>query len=385
METPNPIDPAEFPVLNERIFFNHSAVTPLPARAAHALRDYADEAARMGSAAVGGWVERIATIRRTAAGLLGADPSEIAFAHNTTHGLMCVANSMRWRPGDNIVTAEHEFPANVYVWRNLARLGVALRTVPERPDHRFRIDDFIDRIDRRTRLLAISLVQYATGYRMPVEALAQVCRERGIRLCVDAIQAVGALPVDVAELGCDFLSADGHKWMLGPEGAGLFYVGKDRFDELTDAMTGWLGRPRFQDFADTAQPAINEARRFEEGALNVAGILALGQSLALLREVGQAAIVGLIEERTARLEAGLKALGFEIVSPRADGERSGMIAAWKKDIDPYDLVARLKRQRCDLSARRGWLRFAPHFYTPLEQIDEVLERLDKLMKASGKC
>ncbi|MCL5270205.1 MAG: aminotransferase class V-fold PLP-dependent enzyme, partial [bacterium] len=262
----------EFPVLGERIFLNHAADSPLPARSAAALHAFADEACLMGAAAWPRWAGRMSAARREAARLLGAADDDVAFIHNTTHGLLCIANSLPWRPGDNIVTAANEFPANVHPWRNLAERGVALRVVPERPDHRFCVDDFTARLDARTRLVAVSLVQYSTGYRMPAEMLAALCRERGVWFCLDAIQGLGALPAAVGDLGCDFLAADGRKWLLGADGAGVLYVRPDCVPIMNRSMVGWIGRPRRDDYDDLAQPPLPNARRFEEGAPNVGGL-----------------------------------------------------------------------------------------------------------------
>ena len=370
---------AEFPILKDLIFFNHAAVSPLPARAARALACYAEEAATLGGAAWPRWHGRLKQARAAAATLLGADLDEVAFAHNTTHGLLCVANSLPWRPGDNIVSAEHEFPADVHPWRNLAERGVALRRVPERPDYRFSIDDFIRAIDARTRLVAVSLVQYSTGYRMPVEALAEVCRARGILLCLDAIQGLGALPVRVRELGCDFLSADGHKWLLSPEGVGLLYVRKERLELFNQSMTGWTGRVRHWDYDDITLPPLPAAARFEEGAHNMAGIAALGASLALLIEVGMAEVWRRIEALSEQLAEGLAKLGCTIVSPRGALERSGILAFTREGLDPAALVKRLEtEERIYVTARRGWVRVSPHFYNQPEQIERFLSALVRL-------
>jgi len=367
--------PAEFPILDRSIFFNHAAVAPIPARSAEALRLFADEAALEGASAWGRWAERLKATRKAAASLLGCDLDEIGFVHNTTHGLLCLANSLPWRPGDNIVGIEHEFPANVHPWRNLRRLGVALRTVPESPDYRYGIDDFAERIDSRTRLVTTSLVNYSTGYRLPVEEISQLCRERDILFCLDAIQGVGAMPTRPGELGCDFLVADGHKWMLGPEGIGLLYVRKERMDVFNEAMTGWVGRVRSWDYGDLEQPLASTARRFEEGSYNMAGAAALGQSLALIDGLGIGRVWDRLDSLTARLAEGLTRKGYQITSPRGKGERSGIIAATREGLDPEVCARRLVDRDIHISARRGWLRFSPHFYNQPEQVDRVLDAL----------
>lgn len=289
-----------------------------------------------------------------------------------------MANSLPWRPGDNVLVAEHEFPANVHPWRNLASRGVACRTVPERDGGRFLIEDFIQRIDARTRLVAVSLVQYSTGFRMPVEELAQVCRERGILLCIDAIQALGAMPIDVAQLGCDFLTADGHKWLLAPEGFGILYVRKPLLDQMNDSMTGWVGRATPADYDHYDQPLVRAAKRFEEGSHCMSMAVAFEQSTALLLEVGLERIWNSIESLTDRLVDGIRELGFELISPRREGEKSGIVAFKLDGIDNKAWLRSLEEQNIFIASRRGWLRVSPHFYNQPDQIDALLDALKKL-------
>lgn len=371
-----PLDLAhEFPVLSHMNFLNHAAVAPLPRRSADIIHQFATEAMEQGSVAWPLWSGRVKLARTRAAQLLGAGEDEVAFVHNTTHGLLCVANSLPWRPGDNIVTAAGEFPANVHPWRNLAPLGVAVRTIAERPDRSFSPDDFAAAIDSRTRLIAISMVQYGTGCRMPVEALAEMCRSKNILLCLDAIQSLGAMPTRPDELGCDFLTADGHKWLLGPEGAGILYVKRDRLDMLGNAMTGWIGRVRPSDFADFDQPLLHAAARFEEGSHNAAGIGALGESIGLINELGIEEAWRCIEKLTAIIDEGARRLGFEIISPRAEGQRSGIIAITREGLDVESVSKALAERKIHVAARRGWLRLSPHFYNTAEQMDQFVSAL----------
>ncbi|MCE5229508.1 aminotransferase class V-fold PLP-dependent enzyme [bacterium] len=367
----------EFPILEKMNFLNHAAVSPLPRRAGEIIKQYASEAMEQGSDAWPVWWGRIQEARARAARLLGAGEDEIAFCHNTTHGLMCVANSLPWRPGDNIVTAAGEFPANVHPWRNLATRGVAVRTIAERPDRTFSAEDFAAAIDGRTRLIAISLVQYGTGCLMPIEAIAELCKKHGILLCLDGIQAIGAMPANVAEIGCDFMSADGHKWLMGPEGAGVLYVKRERLNILNDSMTGWIGRVRPLDFTDFDQPLAAGAVRFEEGSHNAVSIGALGESMGLINEVGIEEIWRRIEALTARIEEGASRLGFEIVSPRGDGFRSGIIAITKPGLDVDACAKALAERKIYVAARRGWMRLSPHFYNKMEQIEEFLEAIEQ--------
>lgn len=365
----------EFPILAERNFLNHAAVAPIPRRAADALRAFADDASRLGGVGWQRWAGRLNAARQSAADLLAVPADEIGFVHNTTHGLLCVANSLPWRPGDNIVSASGEFPANVVAWRNLRGQGVALRSIAERPDRTFSIDDFAAAIDNRTRLVAVSLVQYATGFRMPIEALADLCRSRGVLLSLDAIQAVGALPTRIPDLGCDFLSADGHKWMLAPEGLGVLWVRPSLIDQLNESMTGWVGRVRYWDFDDFDQPLQPTARRFEDGSYNMAAAVALAESLALLNETGIDRVWSNIESLTARLCDGVARLGFAVRSPRADGQRSGIVILAREGFDAVAAAKALDARNIHVVPRRGGLRVSPHFYNTRDQIDAFLAAL----------
>lgn len=369
----------EFPVLAQINFLNHAAVSPLPRRSAEIIKRFADEMMEVGAVVWPLWAARVKQARARTAQLLGAGEDEIAFAHNTTHGLMCIANSLPWRPGDNIVTAAGEFPANVHPWRNLSARGVAVRTVAERPDRSFSIDDFAAALDSRTRLIAISLVQYGTGCRMPVEAIAELCRKHSILYCLDSIQATGAMPTRPGELGCDFMAADGHKWLMGPEGAGILYVNRERLELLDHTMTGWIGRVRPFDFTDFDQPLLQAAARFEEGSHNIVGITALGESIGLILEMGIEEIWRRIEALTARIDEGARRLGLDVVSPRGDGLRSGIIAVAREGLDVDACARALNDKKISVAARRGWLRLSPHFYNTPEQIDEFFSAIDEII------
>lgn len=356
---------------------NHAGVAPLPARTARALQAWSADA----QTKVGGdwpaWARSVPKSRENAAKLLHCSPEEIALVHNTTHGIVIVANSVRFRPGDNVVFADHEFPANVYPWKNLLAKGVGHRIVPER-DRKFTADDFLAVIDGRTRLIAVSLVQYATGFRMPVEKLAEICRERDILLCVDGIQALGCMPVDVGALGCDFYVADGHKWMLSAEGLGVLYVRREAMDQLNDSMTGWIGREHPGDYDNLEQPLVPTAKRFEEGSHAIALTIAFEQSTGLLLEVGADEIWRRIESLTERIAERARELGLDVVSPRGEVERSGIVAVQKTGVNPKRWLPKLQERGVYLAARRDWLRFSPHFYNQPEQIDRVFETLKEL-------
>lgn len=374
-----PIDiRSEFPILDHCIFMNHAGVAPIPARTSRVLQAWAEEAQTKVGSDWPRWARSVPACRSQAARLLGCAPEEIALIHNTTHGLLIVANSIRFRPGDNVLIAEHEFPANIYPWKNLIARGVGHRAVAER-DGRFLLDDFAAMIDHRTRLISVSLVQYSTGFRMPIEALAEICRERGILLCVDGIQALGCMPVDVKALGCDFFAADGHKWLLSPEGLGVLYVRREIMDRLTDAMTGWIGREHPGDYDNTEQPLVATAKRFEEGSHAISLAIGLEQSASLLLEVGASEVWNRIESLTARIEERARELGLRIISPRGENERSGIVALERPGTNPKQWLPKLQERGIYVAARRNWLRLSPHFYNQSEQVDELFAALREII------
>jgi selenocysteine lyase/cysteine desulfurase len=366
----------EFPILQELTFLNHAGVSPLPARSAQAMRQMISETERFGPLYQKKDQQRLEWLRRAAAQLLACDADEIAFVKNTTEGLSLVAEGLDWRAGDNIVTAAHEFPANIYPWRSLARRSVELRVVAER-DWRFDIEDFARAIDKRTRLLTVSAVQFSTGFRMPLENLGHLCKERGVLFCVDAIQGLGAMPFDVKRWGIDFLSADGHKWLLGPEGFGIFYCRHARIEALSNCVLGWIGVENPSDYDRADQPWVSAARRFEEGSHNLVGAMGLAGSVELLLEVGLEQVEQRILALTRRLLEGLEARRCEIFTPREDQCRLGIVS-FRHPTESSDMLFKLLLDRKIITAhRRGWVRVSPHFYNTEEQMDAVLDALGR--------
>src|SRR5260370_20636125 len=279
----------EFPVTRRWAFLDHAAVAPLPAPAVRELAAYATDLAQNGIASVKRWVDRAKDVRGMAARLLNSIPDEIAFIKNTSEGVGLVAEGFPWQPGDNVVLAAEEYPSNQYPWMNQAHRGVEIRAVPSRGSL-IAIDDIRAAMDSRTRIVALSFVEYASGYRNDLDAIGSLCRERGVYFFVDAIQGLGVFPLDVATTPVDFLAADSHKWLLGPEGIGLFWIRKDLIDMLHPIGVGWNSVVDCHDFAKIDFRLKPHAGRWEGGAPNVAGITAMGASLELLLNAGITAI-----------------------------------------------------------------------------------------------
>jgi selenocysteine lyase/cysteine desulfurase len=369
---------SEMPVLDQITFLNHAGVAPISARAADALKQYADHAAHRGYVGAG-WHQHLKTIKQQAASLIGARGShEIAFIPNTSTGLAQVAEGLDFQPGDNVVITDVEYPANRYPWENLKARGVEVIEVAQRPDGRIDVDDVCEAITDRTRVVAISHVQYASGHRIDPRPIAKMVHKAGGYLCLDAIQSVGVTPVDVEELGVDFLAADGHKWMLGPEGAGIFYCREELIPRMHPLVVGWMNMVDAHNFGSYNFEFRDDARRFEPGSYNVPGLLAMGASIEFLLEVGTDTIWQRIEQRTARLCEGLQQKGYRIFSPReTEAERSAIVIFEPPESagDPEKITQHLAQQQIHIVLRNGRLRASPHFYNTLEQMDQLVEAL----------
>jgi selenocysteine lyase/cysteine desulfurase len=364
----------QFPVTRKWAFFDHAAVAPLSAPARRAMNEWADDLTENGDADHRRWVVRVEEIRRLAGRLLNADPLDVAFVKNTSEGIGIVAEGFPWQPGDNVVTAAEEYPANVYPWQNLAHRGVKVRLVPSQ-GNRVALDDLASSIDKNTRLLTISYVEFASGFRNDLAALASLCRERGVAFFVDAIQGLGVFPLDVQQIPIDFLAADGHKWLLGPEGAGLLYARREWVERLHPVGIGWnsvIGSGNFSRLDFRLKP---HAGRWESGSLNVAGISALGASLELLLQIGIPAVGEHILELTEHLCEGARRLDIEVFSSRRPGEQSGIVSLLPPGKDVGALVRQCKEQGIVVNHRAGRLRVSPHCYNTTEEIDRLLEVL----------
>ncbi len=375
----------EFPVTGRYIYLNHASIGPLPRRSARRVATLAQVISETGDRR---WPERNAEIERVrglAAGLIGAHaPHEVAFVENTSTALSAVAEGLDWRPGDNIVGAEGEFPSNAYPWMNIvARQNgeVEYRLAPER-DGRIDADDLLGRIDGRTRILALSWVQYATGFRSDLARLGAACRERGALFVVDAIQGLGALALDVEASGIDVLAASAHKWLLGPEGIGLLYVSDRVIDRLRPTRAGWRSTRTPYDWTHLDLTFAEGAKRFESGTINGFGIAALGGSLEILHEAGAQQIERRVLELGERIAAGFVAAGLTLAAPRGDafgGETSGIVSGTHPRRGPDELAEALALRGVVVSSRAGRLRAAPHFYNSEDEIDQFLKILGELV------
>jgi len=366
----------ECPVTKRWAYFDHAAVSPLTERARRTLVEWSADLADNGVVNDPARVRRIEEVRRLAAQLLNADPLDIAFVKNTSEGIGIVAEGIHWRGGDNVVTAEDEYPANLYPWMNLVERSVELRRVPSRAG-RILLDDLRNAIDGRTRLVSLSFVEYASGFRNDLFAVGQMCREKGVLFFVDAIQGLGVLPLDVRQMPIDFLAADGHKWLLGPEGAGLFWIRRELVDQLHPVGVGWNSVIASRNISRVEFRLKPHAGRWESGSPNVGGILALGASLELLLVAGIDAIAERVLNLTDYLCERCRHAGVEVYSSRRPEEASGIVSLIVGG-EPASVVQSCRAAGIVVNQRAGRLRVSPHAYNNREELDRLVALLGSL-------
>jgi selenocysteine lyase/cysteine desulfurase len=364
----------EMPVTRRWAFFDHAAVAPLTERARLAMNDYAVDLAENGDVNERRWVDRVEEVRHLAARLINADPVDVAFVKNTSEGIGIVAEGYPWQPGDNVVTAQEEYPANIYPWMNLQTRGVETRLVASRGP-RVTIDDIRGAMDGRTRMVSLSFVEFASGFRNDLEAIGTLCRERGVLFFVDAIQGLGVLPLDVQRNPVDCLAADGHKWLLGPEGAGIFFIRRELVERLRPVGIGWNSVVKARDFSRLDFQLKPHAGRWESGSLNVAGITGLGASMALLLEMGIDYVAARVLEVTDHLCDRAQDAGMEVFSSRAPTDRSSIVSLMVPGAEPRTLVKRCRADGIIINQRAGRVRVSPHCYNTHEEIDRLIHTL----------
>jgi cysteine desulfurase / selenocysteine lyase len=369
------------PIAPRYAYFDHAAVAPLPAPTRTAMSSWLDEATFHGDTSWPQWSEKVRKLRTQAAQLIGAQPSEIALVANTTTGLGIVAEGWPWREGENVVTLANEFPSNLYPWLNLAGRGVETRMVPV-DGGVVDLDRLAERIDERTRIVSVSWVGYASGWRLNLVEVAELCRRKNVRLMVDAIQGLGVFPVDVEALGIDFLAADGHKWLLGPEGAGILYVRRELQDRLRTIGVGWNSVQAGHDFGRVELKLRPDAARWEGGSTNMAGMLGLQASMEMLLQLGvgkgQSPVADAVLAITDYLVERLREAGAEILSPRNSDHRSGIVTFVPRTKLPLaEVRSRLIADGVVVSCRGGGIRAAPHGYNNRDDVERLITGLLK--------
>jgi selenocysteine lyase/cysteine desulfurase len=361
------------------IYLNHAAVAPWPRNTVEAVTAFAQQNGSLGALNYPQWLTKEASLRTLMSQLINAPSAdEIALLKNTSEGLSLIAHGLNWKRGDNVVSIAQEFPSNRIVWESLSRQGVTLRLLDlnrcSEPEQ-----ELLALCDKHTRLVSVSSVQYANGLKLKLEQLGHYCHMHNIIFVVDAIQSLGATPFDVQACCADAVVADGHKWMLGPEGVALFYCRDKLRQQLELRQFGWHMVDAVGDFEQTDwQPALN-ARCFECGSPNMLGLHALHASLSLLLELGIEQIASQILSTTQLIIEHVDALGFELLTPREKQARVGIVTFHVPERDNQHLYQDLMADHVVCAYRGGGIRFSPHFYNTPEQIKEAFSKLNKLL------
>ena len=359
-----------FPITGHLVYLNHAGVAPLSGPAADAMRWLADDAQRFGSFHYDAWMATYEGLRASAARLIGATAAEIALVKNTSEGIATVALGLDWGPNDKVVAFKEEFPANYFPWKRLESKGVRVEWLS--------IHDSLEQVDQAcqgARLLAISFVQYLGGQRADLLAIGQICHRRRCLFMVDAIQGLGAFPIDVREARIHALAADGHKWLLGPEGCGILYIQKDLQDSVEPIEFGWTNVAHYSDYASRNMALRPDAGRYECGTLNTIGCYGLKAAIDFLLEVGVDRVGQAVQALGDQVAEGVVSKGYQLLAERTASSGAGIVTFRRDDLDSRVIVHNLREQGFAAAPRQGWVRVSPHFYISPEEIDRMLEAL----------
>lgn len=377
---------AYFQLEQHIIHLNHAAVAPWPVVTRDAVIAFANENASIGSQNYDVWMQTEQQLKLKLKQLINAQSTdEIALLKNTSEGLSLIAQGLDFKSGDNIVIPTEEFPSNKVVWQALASQGVDIRLIPVQD-----IDEpeqaLINALDERTRLLSCSSVQFARGLRLDLNAIGEACKQNGSLFCVDAIQSLGAISFDAQKCQADFVVADGHKWMCAPEGTALFYCRKEAQELLQLRQYGWHMLKDAFDFShqytatEIDSQIVATAQRFESGSPNMMGIAALNASLGLLLEIGMDRIQSKVIEKVDYLLMQLQSLSeVSILSPTDNGKYAGIVTFQKHSVDNIKLYQYLQDNNVICAFRGDGIRFSPHFYTELKNIDKALHLVENFV------
>lgn len=365
----------EFPIRARRFYLNNASIAPASTRVIAAIDRFLADVRDHGDAHYPAWCQHAdEVIKAKIARLIGAERDEIAFVKNTTEGLTIVANGLDWRAGDNVLVPDIEYPSNVYCWLNLAGRGVTVRWIKSRHG-RILVEDVAALIDTRTRLVTLSAVQFSNGFRQDLARTAELCRARGVLLNLDAIQYVGALPLDLTRWPIDFLSAGGHKWLLGPIGTGLFYCRRSALELLRPPSIGYHSVTKDADHLDYELTFRAGASRFEEALVNFPGLWGLEAAIDLILELGPPRIEEHVLGLTALLVDGLSAKGYVVLSSTRDSERSGIVAFRHPALPSEEVQRRLREAGVDVAVCVGAVRASPSVHNDADDIGALLHAL----------
>lgn len=367
---------ALFPAVSKWVYLNSAAVAPPPLIAVEAVQRQLADVSSNGSLNYSEWVKTKGRCRSLVAEMLNVRSEQVAFLRNTSDGFAAAAAGIRWSAGDNIVSFEGEFPANFYPWRSVRdRFGVELRLCRE-TDGRVDVEEMLGFIDSNTRLVTISAVQFASGFRADLERIGDAARRVGALFAVDIIQAFGAMPLDLSGLGVDIAAGASHKWLCSPEGCGIFVISERALETVEPMLVGWISVEDPWDFADRGQSYKHGALALESGTGPASLFYGLEQSLTLLRDTGLGAIRDHLNELTDSLCDHLSSRNYQLVSSRRPEEKSQIVCVKHRDGIPSVKIAKdLEAKGIIVSPRGDRLRIAPHFFNNLEDIERLVEGL----------
>ncbi len=367
---------ALFPITQRAVYLNHAAVSPPPTTTIEAVAAQLRDVHENGSLNFHSWLAVKERARELLAGMLGARPDQVAFMRNTSDGLSTVANGLAWKRGDNLVTFSREFPSNIYPWLRVRdEFGVEVRLCAERAG-RIDLNELASLVDEHTRLIAISHVQFASGFRADLERLGRIARQQDALLVVDVIQSLGVVPIDVGAELVDVAAGAGHKWLLCPEGVGYLFLSDRARERIKPTLVGWVSVPNPEDYLNFEQGWNRGALAWETGTSPAALIHGFRASLDLLNQYGAARIAQHLEELTDYLCERVREQPYEIVSSRADGEKSQIICIrHTQGLSAMALYVRLKQENIITAPRGDRLRIAPHLYNSLDDINQLIAAL----------
>jgi selenocysteine lyase/cysteine desulfurase len=366
---------ADLPIKQRMAYLNNASIGPLSNRVMGAMTEFLADVRDSGRIHYPNWCRQAdQVVKADIARLIGAEASEIAFIKNTTEGLVFVANGIDWRPGDNVILADIEYPSNVYCWMNLARRGVSIKWVQSQQG-RIAVKDLAAAIDARTRVISLSGVQFSNGFKLDLENLCEVCQSRRVLLNLDMIQWVGAMTLDLSAWPIDYLSVGSHKWLLGPIGSGFFYCRKSSMDRLQLSSVGYHTVDKSEDHLDYDLTPRPNAGRFEEALVNFPGIWGLHAAVRTLLELGMESVERHIRQLNTQAIEGLRRRGYEITSPLGEQERSGILTFRHPQRSPEDVDARLASAKVHAAVRPGGVRISPTFYNDENEIEAFLDAL----------
>ena len=376
---------SDMPVSRNYTYLDHAAVAPLSLPAQEAITELAAQAATAGDIHWPKWAAQVEELRGQVSSLIDCETDEIALISNTTTGINFVAQGFPWKSGDNVITVANEFPSNLYPWMQLQSEGVEVRTF-DPMDQRVGVDDLLNLCDEKTRMIAVSWVSYASGWRIDLEGLVSAAHERGIYIFLDAIQGLGVFPLSLQKIPVDFLSADGHKWLLGPEGAGLFYVKKEHLNLLRPMNVGWNSVVNPYAFDQIDLTYRDAASRYEGGSQNMQGMAGLAGSIRLLMKAGlnheDSEIATHVLHLNGVATEGLNRLGASIISPMdEEPHRSGILTFQFTGANHEELRNHCLRAKVVLSCRGGGLRISPHGYNQESDMEKLLDTLKDGLKS----